>query len=98
VLVVAIVAIACVCIVGAVIGGNGSDVENNNQLNNPVVDENTKTLAMFVGSEGGFEEAEIELLKENGATALTLGSRILRAQTAPIAGIAGVMYQTKNLE
>ncbi len=62
------------------------------------VDENTKTLAMFVGSEGGFEESEIELLKENGATALTLGSRILRAQTAPIAGIVGVMYQTKNLE
>lgn len=63
-----------------------------------VVSENIKTLCMFVGSEGGFEESEIELLKENGATPLTLGSRILRAQTAPIAGIVGVMYQTKNLE
>lgn len=63
-----------------------------------VVDENIKTLAMFVGSEGGFEEAEIEMLRESGAIPMTLGSRILRAQTAPIAGITAVMYQTKNLE
>lgn len=62
------------------------------------VSEGTKTLAMFVGSEGGFEESEIKLLTDNGATALTLGTRILRAQTAPIAGITAVMYQTKNLE
>lgn len=63
-----------------------------------IINENVKTLAMFVGSEGGFEESEIELLKENGVIATTLGSRILRAQTAPIAGITAVMYQTKNLE
>ncbi len=63
-----------------------------------IVSENTKTLAMFVGPEGGFEEAEIELLKENGVTPSTLGTRILRAQTAPLAGITAVMYQTKNLE
>ncbi len=63
-----------------------------------IVDDNVKSLAMFVGSEGGFEEAEIELLKANGVTPTTLGNRILRAQTAPIAGITAVMYQTKNLE
>ncbi len=62
------------------------------------VSEGTKTLAMFVGSEGGFEESEVKLLTDNGSTALTLGTRILRAQTAPIAGITAVMYQTKNLE
>ena len=63
-----------------------------------LVDENTKSLAMFVGSEGGFEEAEIELLKSNGVTPATLGARILRAQTAPLAGITAIMYETKNLE
>lgn len=62
------------------------------------VSDKTKSLAMFVGPEGGFEEAEIELLKQNDVTPATLGNRILRAQTAPIAGIAAVMYQTKNLE
>ena len=63
-----------------------------------IIDEDIKTLAMFVGSEGGFEESEIDILKANGVTPTTLGTRILRAQTAPIAGITAVMYQTKNLE
>lgn len=63
-----------------------------------IIDESITTLAMFVGSEGGFEESEIGLLKENGVTPVTLGNRILRAQTAPVAGISAVMYQTKNLE
>ena len=62
-----------------------------------IIDEDIKTLAMFVGSEGGFEESEIDILKANGVTPTTLGTRILRAQTAPIAGITAVMYQTKNL-
>lgn len=63
-----------------------------------IIDEDIKTLAMFVGSEGGFEESEIDILKSSGVTPTTLGTRILRAQTAPIAGITAVMYQTKNLE
>ncbi len=63
-----------------------------------IIKEDIKTLSMFVGSEGGFEESEIEVLKENGVISATLGSRILRAQTAPLAGITAVMYQTKNLE
>jgi len=63
-----------------------------------IVTENVKTLSMFIGPEGGFEKSEIDLLKENGVTPATLGTRILRAQTAPIAGITAVMYQTKNLE
>ena len=63
-----------------------------------IINEEIKTLAMFVVSEGGFEESEIDILKANGVTPTTLGTRILRAQTAPIAGITAVMYQTKNLE
>ncbi len=63
-----------------------------------IMDENTQSLSMFVGPEGGFEESEIELLREHGVIPTTLGQRILRAQTAPIAGITAIMYQTKNLE
>lgn len=63
-----------------------------------IVGENVKTLCMFVGPEGGFSESEIELLKENSVIPTTLGKRILRAQTAPLAGITAVMYLTKNLE
>lgn len=63
-----------------------------------IIDENTSSVAMFVGPEGGFEEAEISLLMQKGVIPSTLGNRILRAQTAPIAGISAIMYQTKNLE
>lgn len=63
-----------------------------------IIGQDDKTLAMFVGSEGGFEENEISLLKTYGVTEATLGKRILRAQTAPLAGITAIMYQTKNLE
>jgi 16S rRNA (uracil1498-N3)-methyltransferase len=51
---------------------------------------------MFIGSEGGFEEAEAQLVLSNGATAATLGKRILRAETAPLAALSVIMYQTDN--
>lgn len=56
------------------------------------------SLALITGAEGGFEEAEIELLKEAGIRVATLGKRILRAQTAPIAAISAAMLLTENLE
>ena len=37
---------------------------------------------VVIGPEGGFEESEIEMLKEKGFTCVSLGSRILRAETA----------------
>ena len=55
-----------------------------------------KTVGMFIGSEGGFEESEATLAAENGAVAATLGRRILRAETAPLAALSIIMYQTDN--
>ena len=43
----------------------------------------TKIL-YIIGAEGGFEEKEIENLKNNGAKIVSLGKRILRAETAAI--------------
>lgn len=57
-----------------------------------------KSLALITGSEGGFEEAEIELLKGSGVQVATLGKRILRAQTAPVAAISAAMLLTGNLD
>lgn len=57
-----------------------------------------QTLGMFIGSEGGFEEAEVALARQNGAEAATLGKRILRAETAPLAALSVIMYQTGNFE
>lgn len=44
-----------------------------------------KSFAVFVGPEGGFSPKEIELLKSYNVPAITLGSQILRAETAAIA-------------
>ena len=38
----------------------------------------------IIGAEGGFEKEEIDYLKENGAKIISLGKRILRAETAAI--------------
>ncbi len=58
----------------------------------------SRSLALITGSEGGFEEAEIETLKAAGVAVATLGRRILRAQTAPVAAISAAMLLTGNLE
>ncbi|MDO4459150.1 MAG: 16S rRNA (uracil(1498)-N(3))-methyltransferase [Clostridia bacterium] len=57
-----------------------------------------KNIAIFIGSEGGFSEKEVELAKENGVNIATLGKRILRTETAPICAISVIMALTGNLE
>ncbi len=47
-----------------------------------------KPLALAVGPEGGFAEEEVALLRERGFTPVTLGRRILRAETAALALLA----------
>jgi 16S rRNA (uracil1498-N3)-methyltransferase len=56
-----------------------------------------KSIAILIGSEGGFEESEIELAKSYGVKPLWLGHRILRCETAPIAAISIAMLLTENL-
>lgn len=56
-------------------------------------------IAVFIGPEGGWEEAEVEALESKaGALRSTLGPRILRTETAPLAALAAVMYQTGNMD
>ena len=54
-------------------------------------------IDVFIGSEGGFEESEVSLALENGIHAATLGKRILRCETAPIAAISVLMNLTGNM-
>lgn len=49
-------------------------------------------IAVFIGPEGGFEEAEIEEAKGAGVMPVTLGRRILRTETAAIAVLSWLMY------
>ncbi len=57
-----------------------------------------KKIAIITGPEGGFTAKEAELLSNAGAKTISLGKRILRAETAPLAALTGVMLLTDNLE
>lgn len=63
-----------------------------------LITDKPNSIGIFIGSEGGFEESEVKLAVENGALAATLGKRILRAETAPLAALSIIMYETGNFE
>jgi 16S rRNA (uracil1498-N3)-methyltransferase len=47
-------------------------------------------LELLVGPEGGLSEREQELAMQHGSEAVSLGPRILRAETAPLAALAAI--------
>jgi len=54
------------------------------------------TVVLFIGSEGGLMPEEIALAKRHGVQIVTLGSRILRAETAALTAVANVMYELEH--
>ena len=50
------------------------------------------TVALMTGAEGGFSEEEIVQARGAGMKICTLGPRILRCETAPLAGLTAVLY------
>ena len=55
-----------------------------------------QSVGIFIGPEGGFEEAEIEQALESGAKSITLGKRILRTETAGLAILSVLMFQLER--
>ncbi|MDD3368026.1 MAG: 16S rRNA (uracil(1498)-N(3))-methyltransferase [Lachnospiraceae bacterium] len=55
-----------------------------------------QSIAVFIGPEGGFEDAEIETAKAAGIRPVTLGKRILRTETAGFTVLAWLMYQLEQ--
>ncbi len=51
-----------------------------------------QTVSLLTGPEGGLEEKEVEQAKSAGLQICTLGSRILRCETAPLCALSAVMY------
>lgn len=54
-------------------------------------------IAIFIGPEGGFDRKEIEFAVSHGATAVSLGKRILRTETAGIAVLSMLLYRLELL-
>ena len=55
-------------------------------------------LFVFVGPEGGFSPEEAALAQSLGGRLLTLGPRILRTETAPLAALAAILYEKGDME
>ena len=56
-----------------------------------------KRFVAIIGPEGGFSLAEAALAKELGIASVSLGTRILRAETAAISAAAVIQYENGDL-
>ena len=55
-----------------------------------------QSIGIFIGPEGGFEEAEIEQALAAGAHTITLGKRILRTETAGLTTLSVLMFHLEE--
>ena len=51
------------------------------------------TVVLFIGPEGGLMAGEVTLAQRYGVQVVTLGQRILRAETAALTAVANIMYE-----
>ena len=56
-----------------------------------------RRISLMTGAEGGFSAEEILLARQAGLRICTLGPRILRCETAPLAALSAVMYALGEL-
>lgn len=58
--------------------------------------QDVKKIGIVIGPEGGFEEQEIEILRQNNCKIVTLGERILRTETVAIAVSSIILYELSD--
>jgi len=68
--------------------------ERANTLQNTLRRAPYRTVSLLSGPEGGFEESEITKAMDAGLQVCTLGTRILRCETAPLCALSAVMYDS----
>ena len=55
-------------------------------------------INIFIGPEGGFTVEEVEMAKSCGIQSVTLGPRVLRAETAGLVATSAVLYEFGDME
>ena len=71
--------------------------ENSTSSFRKELEQGVSSVSIMVGAEGGFEEDEVTRALELGVASLSLGKRILRCETAPLAALSIIMYETGNM-
>lgn len=56
-----------------------------------------QSISIMIGSEGGLDDGEVEYALSRGITPVSLGRRILRAETAGIIAAAAVLYEMDEM-
>lgn len=68
------------------------------QLLQPLANQPPQRVAWLIGPEGGLSEAEIEMARANQVQSVSLGRRILRAETAGTIAAALTLYTFGDME
>lgn len=63
----------------------------------PEPEQDCPQINLFIGPEGGFAEHEVEFARSQGIVPVSLGQRLLRAETASIAAVATILYEWREL-
>ena len=66
-------------------------------LKQALAEHRAKNYLLLVGPEGGFSAKEVAVCQKHGACIVTLGPRILRTETAALAGVSIVLYEYGDL-
>ena len=56
------------------------------------------TISLLVGPEGGFSAEEVNLAQSYGVRTISLGPRVLRAETAGLVAASAIFYESGDLE
>lgn len=66
-----------------------------NSLKNVIrnIDNSNSKIAVIIGPEGGIDDEEVKKIIDAGAISVSLGKRILRTETAPVAISSIIMYE-----
>jgi 16S rRNA (uracil1498-N3)-methyltransferase len=80
------------CLIGT-LGTTGSSVRDILRTD----DAEPAAVALFIGPEGGFTDKEVQLAETNGIKPVSLGSRILRTETAAVVASAVILYELGDL-
>ncbi len=78
---------------GFLVGSLESDAQPARQVLRPLAERRPATLVFLVGPEGDLSSAEYDAAKKAGAVAVSLGSLVLRVETAAIVGVSMLRYE-----
>jgi 16S rRNA (uracil1498-N3)-methyltransferase len=72
--------------------------ENQKSLSTILRQSDGTDYSVFTGPEGGFSENEVYKALDCGMSVVSIGPRIMRCETAPVAALCAIMYHTGNFD